>query len=171
MVGVDAGGAGKMNILTYDTDENGMVDVIDVGVIDAEQGLKVASDDLQHSIDAIDTVTVAVYEKQKTLTFTNGIKGTIRIKFNIYNPSGYWTHAFLTKNGVVPGGGSDLGVEQSTQHTSGEVKSQDIAVDLVAGETIDLWVHTQYDPGEDGAVKELRFYYSEEINVAVTGGD
>ena len=170
MVGITSSG-NWMTKEVYDNDANGLVNKIDIGVIDAEQRLKVASDDLRHSIDAIDTVTVAVYEKQKTLTFTNGIKGVIRIKFNIYNPGGYWTHAFLTKNGVVPGGGSDLGSEQSTQHTTGAVKSQDITVDLTAGETIDLWVHTEYDPGEDGAVKELRFYYSEEINVAVTGGD
>ena len=101
---------------------------------------KVVSDNNRHADNTEHAGTHTTYAKQSTFTFTNGIKGTLRINFEMKMVAGTTSmQAFLTKNGVIPGGGSDLGVEQSTSSTSYVNKTQDLAVDLAAGETIDLW--------------------------------
>ena len=147
-------------------------DVGRAGFVLSETIKKLVSDDLRHSIDAIVTETTTSYVKKKTLTFTNGIYGVLRIKFSIYSSGAQTTTAILTRNGVVPGGGSDIGVVQTQAGNTPTVKSQDLTLDILAGETIDLWLHTQYDPGEDAFAKELRVYYTEEgVGVAVTGAD
>lgn len=131
---------------------------------------KIASDTLRHSIDATLQENGTTYVKKKTLTFTNGIKGTIRIKFDLKDGSDVaW--GILTQNGATPGGAGDLGVAQDGTTTSYVTQSQDIAVDIPAGETIDLWLKTA---AGSAFTENLRFYYNNAtavVLVAATGGD
>ena len=168
---------GDMYKTTYDTNANGKVNILDTGSISPEEIKKVPSDNLRHSIDALVNETgdsPYPYVKHKTLTFTNGIKGTIRIKFGMYTSYvDYVAYAILTHSGVAPGSGSDLGSEQTEVATGSQVKSQDIVVDIPSGGTINLWLHTSVSASGIAYAQDFKFYYDDDngINVAVTGAD
>ena len=130
---------------------------------------KKASDVLRHSIDAESHTTSSTYQKVKTLTFTNGIKGVLRIKGDL-KCSGYSVKTQLTKDGATPGTGNDLGTEQSSGSTSYATVSQDASVDIAAGETIDVWLKQSFG-GYHAYLENWRFYYDNDAIIATTGGD
>ena len=120
---------------------------------------KVASDDLRHSHDAeITGITSETLIIQKTETFTNGIKGTLRIKFDIAGgiAAGHRAMGRIYKNGVAQG---------AIQYATGTInvyvtKSQDIDVGAVeAGEVLQLYVGTE-DAAYTCKIKNFRFYYT-----------
>ena len=145
------------------------VDGKDVGAI-IELNVK-ATDNLRVSIDAEVYHSTATYTKKRTLTFTNGIKGVLRIKFERKGTLAETYYHILTQNGATPGTGHNIGTEQTHEGDNsyvGHQSSQDVTVDIPAGETIDLWMKRT---GASGSVyvKELRFYWL--ISIITTGGD
>jgi hypothetical protein len=117
---------------------------------------KEASDNLRHSHDAESgTFSTGTYVKQKTMTFANGIQGTLRVKFALWSNSGI-QEAFgaVYKNGALIG---------TPQHHSDSgtynTYSEDIDVGVIAaGETLELW--GKVETANDGKVKEFRAYYN-----------
>ena len=141
----------------YDITVGGEAISVTLGLagIDAYLRGKVVSDNVRHVKASIGTHSSATYTKKATITFTNGIKGTIRISWSMHTAAGGDARAILTQNGVTPNG-SNLGVEQQTSETSWQAKSQDIAVDIPAGESIDLWSRNAV-AGRDVYMKDLVF--------------
>jgi len=140
-----------------------------VGSIEGDNMVKVVSDNLRHSDDAIASVLGTTYTKRGTITFTNGIKGTLRIKVDIYTSAAGGARAIMTQDGATPNG-SNIGVEQSEADTAFHTHSQDIAVDIPVGESIDLWLKNSV-AGKTTYARNWRFYYDNEIAAAVTGAD
>jgi hypothetical protein len=93
---------GAYKILTDDIDEHTGAHGVDVdscklrdgalvGTVSESAIIKKASDNLRNSHDAeINDQTGASYVKQKTMTFTNGIKGTLRVKFDLKDNAVYF---------------------------------------------------------------------------------
>jgi len=161
-----------MDKATYDTDSDNKVDAVSPGAIDSLMHKKIASDDLRHAIAAPVTETSASYIKKKTLTFTVGFKGTMRIAWD--TKTSYYVSpgavSILTQDGATPDTGHNLGTVQYGATTSYVNKTQDIALDIPAGETIDLWM--KIGASETAYVQNLEFHYAEEaIPVTVTGAD
>jgi hypothetical protein len=127
-------------------------------------------DDLQHSKDTISSNETQAWTKKATIVFTNGIKGKIRITNDMYTSTGGGARAILTHDGATPETGSDLGSLQSEAATSYQTHSQDLDVDIPAGESIDYW-HKNTTSGRVVYSRNLRFYYRNKIAVAVTGAD
>ena len=172
--------AGNLSQLTIDADlvmgahditlgGEAISDALGLAGIDAYQRGKVVSDIVRHVKASIGTHNSATYTKIVTITFTNGIKGTVRISWSMYTAAGGDARAILTQNGATPNG-SNLGVEQQTSETSWQAKSQDIAVDIPAGESIDLWSRNAV-AGRDVCMKDLAFKYDNDVSVVVTGAD
>ena len=172
MVGVYAPG-GDMLKADYDADEDSKIAIAQLKIIPgdivAQMIPKVVSDNLRHSDNTIGTVLGTTYTKRGTITFTNGIKGILRIKVDIYTSAAGGARAIMTQNGATPNG-SNIGVEQSEAETSYQTHSQDIAVDIPAGESIDLWTKNTVGTRITYA-RNWRFYYDNKAAVAVTGAD
>jgi hypothetical protein len=147
-------------MLVADYDPNGN------SKIAAAQLELVAGDLAPH--ENIASVTSASYTKRSTITFTNGIKGTLRVKVDIYTSVGGTASAIFTKNGATPNG-SNMGVVQEEVQTSWQTHSQDIAFDFNAGDTIDLWLKNTAGPTT--YARDFRIYYDNACEVASTGGD
>jgi len=131
---------------------------------------KVASDNLRHSIDEYVTKDSQDYVliDNKELTFTNGIKGVIRVKCYHDAPSGQTVYSKLYKNGEDLGG-----VEHSIGSGSSETWSEDITVDFEAGDKLQVYGKTS---SGTGAWHSFRVYYDDgtgfsAVAVAVTGAD
>ena len=145
--------------------------LLQANVLMSQNKAKVASENLRHSIDAAKTVTSATYVQvtDKTLTFTNGIKGVIRVKATIdpaLDKTGYYK---LLKNGI----GDPLAAEQSVV-TNPLTGSDDITVDWDPGTTLNLFA--KQTPDGNLNVTNFRVYYDDgaefsAIPVAVTGAD
>jgi hypothetical protein len=115
----------------------------DVGAIPLTAGeflpanvIKVASANIRNSHDAEATTTSATYAKVKTITLTDGLKGSQRFIFELKtgNPSVFF-------NGRIYRNGAALGTEQSVSgDTDYHSKSEDITQDWLAGDTCELWL-------------------------------
>lgn len=132
---------------------------------------KVASDNLRHSVDAQIVVTSATYIQvtNKTLTFTHGIKGVLRVKCTIDPAGGKTGYYKLLKDGA----GSPLATEQSVL-TDPLTGSDDLTVDWVAGTTLNVFA--KQTPDGNMNVTNFRVYYDDgtgfsAVAVAVTGAD
>ena len=160
------------NILDPDDDGKISGSQLVKGIIASYHRIKALSDVLRHSIDGIVTYTTTAYVKGATLTFTNGIKGNVRVKFKIDDAGNTHIWAIMTKNGVTPDMGANFGVVQDNNTGAYAEKAQDLAIDLEPGDTIDLWA--KKESVEDVFSKEWRFYYTDKVvgdAVAVTGAD
>lgn len=164
--------SGKMDKSVYDSNGNAKIDSVDAGAVDADGLIKIASANQRHAIDAEQSHVGQTYNKEATLTFTTGIKGVIRISFGLKPSSlNHTAYGILTQNGATPGAGSDLGTEQTRNDASYGTKSQDITVDIAAGETIDLWLKNLY-AASTTYENQFRFLYDNiAAGVAVTGAD
>jgi hypothetical protein len=156
----------------YDPDGNSKIAAAQLelvaGDLAVHENNKVVSDTVRHADDTIASVTSASYTKRSTITFTNGIKGTLRVKVDIYTSVGGTASAIFTKNGATPNG-SNIGVVQEEVQTSWQTHSQDIAFDFSAGDTIDLWLKNTAGPTT--YARNFRIYYDNACEVASTGGD
>jgi hypothetical protein len=124
---------------------------------------KKVSDNLRNSHDAeITDQTGATYAKQKTITFTHGVKGTLRIKYDIHTNNGSYTvYGAVYKNGVL------LGTPSAAHtNTSYETESEDIDVgSIAAGETLELWGKAEHASAL-GSWEHFRCYYDNEGSAA-----
>lgn len=175
MVGI--GGGGKISNLLVDANlAMGVHKITGGGVVKNAVGEfndhpemfdKVASDNLRHSDDVGASGTNTTYAVKETITFTNGIKGTLRIKMDIRRITGVTCYGKIQANGV------DVGAEQSEAGAAFVTKSQDIAIDIGASETITLL--TKGEGGDEAhAWEHFRIYYdngADVVAVAVTGAD
>lgn len=141
--------------VAFKDDKVRSIDSLDGSVIP-----KKVSDNLRNSHDAeITDQTGATYVKQKTITFTHGIKGTLRVKFGIKRAAGFTAYGKVYKNGVA------LGAEQ-TATDAYVTKSEDIDVgSIAAGETLELWGKAEHASGLV-YLKEFRCYYDNEGSAA-----
>lgn len=128
--------------------KDGLVDGKDVSeLIPSELGAigslyieKAFSETVRHIQTGEVSCSVASYVKKRTFTLVDGFKGSARISAEIRSGDTGFFYIILTKNGVTPGEGSDLGVEQMHNTTSYVVKAQDLDLGtLPPGTTIDLW--------------------------------
>ena len=168
-------GDGDMLKSTYDPNEDGKFaqETQEHGYNPATAAVlfkKIASDDLQHSIDAeIQNYSGSgEWRKDKTLVFDNGIKGVIRVKFETKGPVSGTTVKLTDKDGTL------LGAEQvAGSCATYQPKSQDLTIDFSANAEISLWTR---DTGCQIYIRYLRFYYANDttspiVPVAVTGAD
>lgn len=154
--GKDVGGA--MLAATFDPDSDDVIEGAQVAINPAHTK-KLVSDNLRHSIDGEGIPNNHTYALQETMTFTNGIKGTLRVKFDINNHTSNNVWGRIYKNGVA------LGAEQTTAggYTT---KSEDIDVGTLApGDTLELWCRSDTDYYK---YKNFRVYYDNEVAVART---
>lgn len=155
---------------------NQTVDTIDIngaGSLTTHAITKIVSDDLRHSIDAeaVGTTGQSTYELMKELTITNGIKGVLRVKYDMKkNWVTYIGYGQIFVNNVavgsvkeITGGGSDAYVTQSEDIDFGL---------LTAGDKIQLKTKVSQE-STICYVENLRFYYADNtlVAVAVTGAD
>ena len=140
---------------------------IDSGQLIPHYFIKKASDTKRHGHAGVLSHDTATYAKFRTHTFTNGIKGTLRLQFDILRTAAATSaQAIMTKNGATPGTGSDLGTEQTTTLTSFQTKTQDVAVDLDAGATIDYWLKRTGAAGL-AQIQNCDIDYDDDLAVAV----
>jgi|GEM_PF-3663435 len=122
--------------------------------------LKKPSDNLRRSNDTeIWDWCSTSWGKRKTITFSNGIKGTLRVKFDMLtsadNPLG-WGRVY--KNGVPIGT-----TQQNTIDDTWETFSEDIDFGtLDPGDTIELW--GKGNAGGCVAFRNFRIYYDNDTN-------
>jgi hypothetical protein len=124
---------------------------------------KKVSDNLRNSHDdPVSDQTGATYVKQKTITFTYGIKGTLRIKYDIKtNNASYTVYGAVYKNGVLLG--TPSGAHTNTVY---ETESEDIDVGTIAaGETLELWGKAEHGSAL-GSWEHFRCYYDNEGSAA-----
>jgi hypothetical protein len=114
--------------------------------------LKEPSNTLRHSDDAQVTSYSATYEKKKTITFDNVIKGTLRVKFDLRRfEAGAVPIGRVYKNGVP------IGFEQWGDGAWATF-IEDIDVGFMApGETLELWLRQIGDC--DSTARNFRIYY------------
>jgi hypothetical protein len=126
---------------------------------------KIVSDVLcnSHDAEATQTVNDASYHKVKTITFTDGLIGNIRVKFDIHrNSSPYVVYGRVYKNGVA------LGIGWSCSNNSYETKSEDLDVGTINdGGTLELWAKAEAS-GAIAYLKNFRLYYSNLAAAAAT---
>jgi hypothetical protein len=116
---------------------------------------KEVSDNLRNSHDAeITDQTGATYVKQKTMTFTHGIKGNLRVKFDRKsNNASYHIYGAVYKNGAL------LGTPDGGNDTAYQTISEDIDVGTIAaGETLELWGKAEHASAV-GYWQNFRCYY------------
>jgi len=137
------------------------------GILSPQIIVKKASDTNRHTFANPVSTDLNTYQKMRTHIFTNGIKGTLRLQFDILrNAAATSTQGIMTKNGATPGTGSDIGVEQTTTSTSFVTKTQDVAIDFVAGDTIDYWLKRTGAAGL-AQIQNCDVDYDNNIGVAV----
>jgi len=156
----------KESTATHGVDIDGVVNKDSVIVtLDAVGGStipKKVSDNLRNSHDAIvSDQTGATYVKQKTITFTYGIKGTLRVKFQRKcNNASYIVYGAVYKNGVLIG--TPCGGTQTTYQDCDE----DIDVGTIAaGETLELWGRAEHASALV-YLQNFRIYYDNEGSAA-----
>lgn len=189
MVGVSGVG---MQIAIYDPNQDGIIakaeldtdlmakaiydvtgnDKIDKDKLDGiEQGIvrKKKSNTLKHSYDvqashATDAPGGDEWEELKRITFTTGLKGAIRVKWNCQNSGNLINicgqSKIFDKNNVIIGTTHENGCSNITDHTY----TEDIdTADFVAGDYIKLMCRNTVDVGGGRFihVSNLRIYYDE----------
>jgi len=145
----------------YDNDNDNVVDSAEVAIVSKYLLRKIPSDNLRNSHDAEVSTTNTTYTKVKTITFTYGISGTIRVKFDMYsnNIAGY---------GKVYKNGSPIGSEHTlSSNSTWESFSEDIDIgDISAGGTLELWIKNT--SGVEVKARNFRLYYDNEITAPAT---
>ena len=181
MVGVSAGAAmvstlvvddhldmGAYDLKTDDVKESTATHGVDVdGVLIKDDAInsieavgasvlpKDPSDNLRnsHDAEAHHGINDTSYHLLKTMTFTYGIKGNLRIKFDRKANGAYAVYGRVYKNGVALGT-ADGGVDQTYQNFS-----EDIDIGTIApGETLELWGKAEA-AGAEIWVQNFRLYY------------
>jgi len=127
---------------------------------------KVASDNVRNSHNAeVSEANIGTgYVKVKTVTFTNGIKGTLRVTWEMKVGGTTPGYGRLYKNGVA------LGTPQANSDGAytGTPETEDVDVGTVAaGETLELWVAGS-DATTDVWAKNFRLSYDDENGVPVS---
>lgn len=127
---------------------------------------KVATSSLRHSSDAVVGGTGdgdLGYRIMKTITFTNGIRGTLRFNFEIRWAAAQASTAYgkIYKNGVA------IGTEYSTGSSSTDSgyvsQTEAIAVVLNPGDTLELWMRA--DNGLSGMYcRNFRILYDNDLS-------
>lgn len=155
-----------MKKTVYDTDDDGKVENSDyingVGGLCGKHMTKAASANLRnsHNADAQHTGDT-VYTKVKTITLSEGIKGTITVKFKIYRVgTGLTAYGKIYKNGVA------IGTERESinEDNPGEEFTENINFGTMeVGETIELWIRTNQAAQTCGG-HDFRLYYD---NIAI----
>ena len=126
-----------------------------------ENFAKKVSDTLRHSHDAEVSGAYQSYEKVKTITFPDGIKGTLRFKWDMHCDSIFYCFGKIYKNGVA------IGTQKGVDGGAWETVIDDIDVGTVAaGETFELWLY-QANVDHDGFGKNFRIYYDNDDPIAV----
>jgi hypothetical protein len=119
---------------------------------------KKVSDVLKNSHDVeVDTASTGVsYVKVKTMTFTYGIKGNLRVKFDWKSNNGSYTvYGRIYKNGVA------LGTADGGVNTTYQTFSEDIDVGTIAaGETLELWGKAEHASAHV-LLQHFRCYYDD----------
>jgi hypothetical protein len=127
------------------------------GTIEGALSPKIASANLRNSYDGVLTEpsTGATYVKQRTMTFTHGIKGTLRCALEMLSVGGTYTvYAALYKNGVLVGT-----IGANTTSSSYVPRTEDLDVgSVLAGETLELWVKAEHGSASI-TTKEWRLSY------------
>lgn len=143
-------------------------EMIRVGSFRAEHRRKVVSNDLRQSHDSEDPILSGSWAKYKTITMTNGISGTLRIKHSSYCENGLAgaTHSRVYKNG------SPLGADNANTTDMSYVEySEDLNVgDLQPGDTLELWAYDAAYP-DFRSVKNFRMYYVNEASTVVASAN
>jgi hypothetical protein len=127
---------------------------------------KAASANLRHGIAGQVSSTSVTYEKKRTVTFANGISGTLRIEFylRVTVNDGTWAYGRIYKNGVA------LGTEQSTQSDVDVLMTEDINVGVLApGDTLELWIHTS-NAADAALAQLLKIYYDNAADTVLVAG-
>jgi len=113
----------------------------------------IASDTLWHSHDAQGQAPYQSWTKIKTMTFTTGISGVLRVKFDLQSDGGLGNpHAKLYKNGVA------VGTDQSMSGQGWVTKSEDLTITLADNDTLELWGYV--NSGYNCLVQNFRVYYT-----------
>ena len=141
---------GDMKRAVYDSDKDGVI------LIDSENIVKVASDNLRNSHDAESSTSSATYVKAKTFTINETLKGTIRVKFDIKS-----SYAASSAYGKVYKNGAAIGTEQEQTDTVYATKSEDIDFGtMYSGETIEIWIKN--NGTYTTTCRNFRLYYDNE---------
>ncbi len=99
---------------------------------------KVASANLRHSHDAEVIESTGAWVNKKTITFKNGISGTLRVAFDLKRVT---VGAPVLIYGQVRKNGANIGALQSDNTGAYVTKTEDIAMGVLApGDTIELWL-------------------------------
>ncbi|MDJ1422571.1 MAG: hypothetical protein M5U10_11730 [Candidatus Methanoperedens sp.] len=127
---------------------------------------KAASANLRHSHDSLSSaVSTSTYELLKTMTFTYGIRGTLRIAFRLVGSGGGTSYARVYKNG------SPIGTVQTQNGSTSSTKTEDINVgSLSSGGTLEVWGSSDEFGGQTTAVQEFRIYYDNAADTVLVGG-
>lgn len=124
-------------------------EILTPSVLNAVAFAKVASDNNRHahSYDGNRAPDASVYAKVAGMVFTNGIKGTLRVETDISSSNNTAKCEIKYMHNAVQKGI----VKQSNHiHATYTTVTQDIALDIAAGEELELWmkclndVHTVY---------------------------
>lgn len=116
-----------------------------------------ASDVLKNSDDTAKSTTATSYTKLKEVKVNEAYSGIMRIKFDLKLSSTGTGYGKIYKNGVA------IGTEQTITVTSYTTFSEDLALTLVANDL--LQVYCKGVGGDTVYVQNLRFYYSNRVNV------
>lgn len=169
MVGITLPRGGDMEKATYDTNVSNKVDDIDMGKITASKIEKIVSATVRHGVsDNSDEVQHQLNETLttvKTFVFTDGLKGTVRLKMELktdnisYKLRGRWYHEAVA-----------IGTEQTGDDADVyDAKSEDIAVNIAAGESLYLKVICLYGSSYPlNYVRNMNISYDNVLAVAVT---
>jgi len=156
---------GDMEKSVYDADDDGKFpnDLQEIGynpVTSAILFTKKVSDVLRHSHDAevVKNTDNTTYSIEKTITFTNGVKGVLRIKYDLGRVACGTAYGRLYKNGVA------IGTEQS-RAADYLTFSEDIDVGTIEiGEILELKLKNSLDC--DTKARNLRIYYDNDDTAA-----
>lgn len=122
---------------------------------------KGVSDNLRNSHDTERTHGSSSWNQQSIITFTNGYIGNARVKFDLRTSfAGYDGFGKIYKNGIP------LGTEQVEPSASYNTKSEDLALNMNAGDTLELWIRSE-GGGVNIYVRNFRLYYDNDPTIAV----
>jgi hypothetical protein len=118
---------------------------------------KVASNNLRHSHDSEIAHDVTDYVQVKGITFPNGLKGVIRVKYDALTTDSetpYYCYAKLCIDGTILGSEDTMVDEEYTTFT------QDITQDFDSTNELQLWIKSSKS-GVYCYVRNLRVYYDD----------
>lgn len=167
MVGVTIPSLGDMLKSVYDINNAGVVDTVEY--LEQGQVKKKKTDTLKHSHDgnadkSTATPDGASYTEVKRITFTSGLRGAIRVKWNAQNSFSSGTvrgwSKLVDKDGVIIGTEHDNAASNTTLHTY----TEDIdAATFSPGDYICVYTknHAVCVAGQSIHITNFRIYYDE----------